>query len=83
MRLSCGKGSHVYNSHFHPCINEAAYPLEEIHNRVTCCPGHNWTGELHIDEKYLRPVTDISRFHEIRKAVEAGDMRLIRDKVLA
>ena len=67
----------------HPSINEAAYLLEEIRNQVTECPGHNWRGELHADEKYLRPVTDISRFHEIRKAVEAGDLRPIRDKVRA
>lgn len=67
----------------HPCIGEAAYLLEEIHNRVTACPGHGWEGEMHVDEKYLRPVTDISRFHEIRKAVEAGNLRPIRDKVRA
>jgi hypothetical protein len=67
----------------HPCVNEPAYLLEEISNPVTECPGHGWRGELHIDEKYLRPVTDISRFHEIRKAVEAGDLRPIRDKVRA
>lgn len=68
----------------HPCLpGEAAYLLEEISNPVTECPNHGWRGELHIDEKYLRPATDISRFEEIRKAVEVGDLRPISDKVRA
>lgn len=48
---------------------EPGYLLEEIINRSMFCPVARCVMELHIDEKYLRPVvdrkTDISALQEI------------------
>lgn len=49
-----------------------AYLIEEIRNRSYPCICASGVCELHVNEGWLRPVTDISQFHEIRKAVEGG-----------
>lgn len=75
-RVTCPMPNKVYTirgrRHMPEWGGENGYVFEEIINPVAVCVMTGHVGEMHVNEKYLRPLTDISQFHEIRKAVERG-----------
>jgi hypothetical protein len=67
-----------------PNIGLPGYYFEEYKNESGRDPISGFTCEAAaVDEPFLRPVTDISRFQELRKDIEAGNCDLVRDKVRA
>lgn len=74
-RVKCPVPNAVYTirgGRHMPEWGDDGYVFEEIINRVARCVITGVVGEMHINAKFIRPLTDISQFHEIRKAVERG-----------
>ncbi len=66
---------------------EPGYVFEEIVNEPGVCIVSGLFGEMHTNERFLRPLierkTDISAFHEILRDAERQVYRSFRDKVKA